>query len=291
MKIIELLKLRFGEQTLQQCDIMIKDIANSKRMNKLIHDENKGEEFEAIQSMIISHLFWPSFRNDSLILPPAIVELFDKFEEGYQNIKRDRKLEWIPFLGVVEIETELNGEQRSFSVNPLQATILYHFQDKSKRYLCCSFCFLFLINVIKGTWTLAELHEVMGISVNELKRRIMFWVGNGILQQEASDTFRVRQQNDGEIVDVTADIEDENVESSLTSAEAEKESMWFLCFNFINACLTNQGPMSIEKIHFMLSNLMREDYRATQAELRTFLESKIKEDLIEKEDNLYKSKE
>merc|ERR1711934_201043 len=86
-------------------------------------------------------------------------------------------------------------------------------------------------------------------------------------------------------------LEEEETESTLTSAADEKESMWALCFNFINACLTNQGPMGVEQIHFMLSSLIREDFRATQSELRSFLEQKVKDEQLEKEDNLFRSKD
>lgn len=269
MKIIELLKLRFGEQALQFCDIMLKDIATSKRMNKLIHDEN--EEIKQLQTMIISHLFWPSFRNDTLKLPPPILDLFQNFQTEYRNIKKDRKIDWIPFLGVVDLEIDFNGETKSFSVNPFQATILYYFQEKPE-------------------WNLHDLAEIMDVSFDNVKRKINFWVGHGIIQNDGKDIYRLLEQGEEKAVQHQP-ADDELGESSLTSADEAKDAMWFLCFNFINAFLTNQGAMGLDKIHFMLTSLMRDEYRATPVELRNFLNQKVKDDVIEFENNLYHSKD
>ena len=269
MRVIELLKVRFGEQSLQYCDIMIKDIASSKRMNKLVHDEKN--EISEYQALIISHLFWPSFRADSLKLPPEIQGGFDAYHKGFRNIKRDRKLQWLPFLGAVDLELEINGELKELTVNPLQATIIYYFQDQDE-------------------WNINDLGELMDVPSDILKRKIVFWVGQGVLQQISSDVYRLREEGD-ECGNEEILLEEEGNESSLTSADDERAEMWALCFNFINACLANHGSMGVDKIHFMLSSLMGDGYKATQAELRTFLEQKVKQDLLEKSDNLYSSKE
>jgi anaphase-promoting complex subunit 2 len=36
VRILELLKLRFGESNMQNCEVMLKDVANSKRINTAI---------------------------------------------------------------------------------------------------------------------------------------------------------------------------------------------------------------------------------------------------------------
>lgn len=62
------MKLRFGEQALQNCEIMIKDMADSKRVNALINPR-LDEDQRHFDAVIISYLFWPSFREEKLILP------------------------------------------------------------------------------------------------------------------------------------------------------------------------------------------------------------------------------
>jgi len=41
---LELLKLRFGDENLNHCDVMIKDVADSKRINARIMDDLKKDE-------------------------------------------------------------------------------------------------------------------------------------------------------------------------------------------------------------------------------------------------------
>jgi len=75
IKNIELLKLRFGENILQNCTVIVKDLRDSKRINKNIHAQfNKkfkekqkkpqkhGVEslsFDNINMTFISKGFWP----------------------------------------------------------------------------------------------------------------------------------------------------------------------------------------------------------------------------------------
>ena len=44
---LELLKLRFGEQQLHYCEVMLKDVADSKRINSHITDHLRKEELRA----------------------------------------------------------------------------------------------------------------------------------------------------------------------------------------------------------------------------------------------------
>lgn len=41
IRTIELLKIRFGETALQICDVMLKDMADSKRINDHVHGDIK----------------------------------------------------------------------------------------------------------------------------------------------------------------------------------------------------------------------------------------------------------
>lgn len=72
---MELLKLRFGEGNLHFCDVMIKDVADSRRINTLIQKQLKEEEQEEeveMNALILSHVFWPTFREEQLKVPEFI---------------------------------------------------------------------------------------------------------------------------------------------------------------------------------------------------------------------------
>lgn len=53
---IELMKIRFGEQSMQTCTIMMKDIYESKRVNTNIQSlDNRG----MLNALFLSKTFWP----------------------------------------------------------------------------------------------------------------------------------------------------------------------------------------------------------------------------------------
>ena len=71
-QLLELFKSRFGEDKLQACEVMLQDIANSRRLSKKIqgmpdfakragHLPEKANEFTA---QILSSFFWPEMRDD-----------------------------------------------------------------------------------------------------------------------------------------------------------------------------------------------------------------------------------
>jgi len=49
-------------------------------------------------------------------------------------LKPQRKLQWLPFLGNVSLTVELEDRTLTFNdLTPMQAIILYHFQDQGKK--------------------------------------------------------------------------------------------------------------------------------------------------------------
>lgn len=137
---LELLKLRFGESLLRKCEVMLKDITDSKRINAHIHGDKlravtAGEQQETpfnVATLILSSEFWPTFKNDALELPDDIQEVFKKFTAAYQLYKGNRTLVYRPFIGRVEIEVEIGNRTMNMTVSPVHAVIIYSFQEQSK---------------------------------------------------------------------------------------------------------------------------------------------------------------
>lgn len=89
---IELLKLKFGEDALANLDVMIKDMAESKRIDHLVHvqsgkrtnsdgDTNmegnsasSGKVEDVFHADVISKLFWPKYNVTTCRAPKAIEE-------------------------------------------------------------------------------------------------------------------------------------------------------------------------------------------------------------------------
>merc|ERR1712113_884968 len=86
---MELLKLRFGEQSMHNCDVMLRDLSESKRVNANVKHELPQED-NFVTATIISYLFWPQLTGEDLILPKRISDRLERFAEKYNKLKTPR---------------------------------------------------------------------------------------------------------------------------------------------------------------------------------------------------------
>ncbi len=73
MKFLELLKLKFGENSFHICEVMIHDMRESKRINNFCRSTENSEEF-SFDATIVSHLFWPGIKEEKFLVPKIIQE-------------------------------------------------------------------------------------------------------------------------------------------------------------------------------------------------------------------------
>lgn len=132
IRYLELLKLRFGDSQLHYCEVMLKDMADSKRINQHIkQDVRYFEEQFPVSAMIVSAQFWPPFKDEKLELHRKVMAQMALYTNGFEALKGNRTLIWKSHLGVVHLEIELPDRILNLSVSPVLATILMHFEDKS----------------------------------------------------------------------------------------------------------------------------------------------------------------
>ncbi|XP_044732752.1 anaphase-promoting complex subunit 2 isoform X2 [Chrysoperla carnea] len=135
IRYLELLKVRFGDSQLHYCEVMLKDICDSKRLNaNLQNDVNYMEESKGFPAtaLILSAQFWPPFKEETFELLPDVKKQFELYTKGFEALKGNRTLCWKPHLGFVELEIELENRTLNLTVSPMLATIIMHFQEKSK---------------------------------------------------------------------------------------------------------------------------------------------------------------
>jgi anaphase-promoting complex subunit 2 len=59
----------------------------------------------------------------------------ESYAKSYEKLKPARQLQWLPHLGSVDLDLEFSDNSiRSFSISPLQASIIMLFQQKGKLY-------------------------------------------------------------------------------------------------------------------------------------------------------------
>lgn len=176
---LELLKLRFGDASMRHCEIMMKDIDDSKRIVTNIHSTNP--ECENINASILSHIFWPTISSDATLQHHASIQsALDQFSTEYGQLKNPRRLVWYHSLGSVELELDAIDEQtgtimtRAITCSPLLATLVSYFEDQSE-------------------WTSDELAEKVGISSTLVEKRMQFWVHQNVIVSQKRKKDRVYQ--------------------------------------------------------------------------------------------------
>ncbi|OCT66856.1 anaphase-promoting complex subunit 2 [Xenopus laevis] len=262
---VELLKLRFGEAQMHYCEVMLKDMADSRRINTNIRDEEEKLPEEErppfnVVAVILSSEFWPALKEEKLELPDEIKEAMDIYTKKYEKLKAMRTLNWKHHLGLVVLDVELADRTLSFPVSPVHAAIILHFQNKSM-------------------WTLDELSEVLKVPVVSLKKKMTFWLQHGVLREDPPGTFTVIEEEQKDRAEKVVLIDsDEEGDSAMASQADQKEEEMQLFWTYIQAMLTNLESLPLERIHTMLKMFVMTGPVVTEIdiqELQSFLQKKV----------------
>ncbi|TIB40487.1 hypothetical protein E3P86_00658 [Wallemia ichthyophaga] len=162
---IEILKLKFGENTLHSCEVMLKDVADSKRI-----DQNIRSQIETlIRPIIVSRQFWPEIEDYSFKLTDKMKQFRESYEDAYALLKPDKRLHWIPQIGNISITIELEDRRLELDVTPFQAATIDLFGSNG------------------GRMTASDVEEALD-APNEVivQETLKFWVKKGVLKEEKS---------------------------------------------------------------------------------------------------------
>ena len=256
---------------------MIKDIDDSRKIDSLIQADvqyNSIKQHFSTSALILSAKFWPPFKEDwKLELPKPVEEQLDRFVKAFEFLKGSRTLCWKSHLGNVNLDIELKDKKINFNVTPIQATIIIHFQDKSE-------------------WSLDQLAEVMHVPSTVLRRKIGYWVSQGLLHEKEQDVFILQEELGGTSnnCDLVASemADDEEVESAMASASDQREEELQVFWSYIVGMLTNLDSLPLERIHQMLKMFASGVVECGLPELRLFLDKKVREHKLLFSGGLYK---
>ena len=291
---LELLKLRFGEMSMRQCEVMIKDVDNSKRTITSIHSmiqTNQGDDegkHVVVDAAIVSHIFWPALQKEPLKHHPRIQSELDEFSEEYGKLKNPRRLVWLNQLGNVDLELDVVEDgttvTRTFSCPPLLATLISHFADKE-------------------TWTAQDLSNETGIPEHVVQKKMLFWVHNRVVKfatgQDGDAYYELptmeawKEAEAGPDRAAAAAMHDEDGHDGLAvSRGAHEEEEVQVYESFITVMLTNR-QLPLDSIHTMLQMMVTSGsdhkYNKTPQQLSVFLQQLCKQEKIEcGPDGMYK---
>jgi anaphase-promoting complex subunit 2 len=207
IKNLELLKAKFGDNYLQNCQIIVKDIKDSKRINNNIHktydkefetmdieiSKKKGLSnapekpflrFDKLNAIFLSKGYWPiNYDYESFKMPQNLQAIFDQYSSKYSMTKAMRKLIWHHSLGWVDLELEFDNGSFPFKCLPTHAILISYFDEKCKQNL--HVIYILDLNTSKNSgMSLKELATHVGMSESMVRQLMSFWVHKGVVQEK-----------------------------------------------------------------------------------------------------------
>lgn len=172
---VELMKIKFGEDDLVDCQVMLRDVAQSKRTNALVN----GVSPVPLSTLLISRHFWPNFQTSrSPPIPPVLADALQKFSANFKTLRPSQRIEWRP-QGTVTIAVSTKctcpkscgSHQQEFKVSLMELSVLSAFEDGQKR-------------------TVEAVAQNLEISGEEGKRLVGLWATRGVLREVDVNTYQ-----------------------------------------------------------------------------------------------------
>ncbi|KIW73547.1 hypothetical protein PV04_01654 [Phialophora macrospora] len=295
ISVLEHLKIRFGDSALQGCEVMLRDVLDSRKVDNAIRRDlekegsrermNKKDGGIELHAKILSRLFWPSMLEQSFNVPLEVLERQKSYEMGFGALKQSRKLTWLNAIGQVEVELELEDRSLREEVLPWQAAVIHAFQDNDPAGANQP--------VSKS---LSQLASELAMSPNLARSACIFWVSKRILHETTANTFAVLERlpsgTDGDTDmanDSSADTQANTAAAAEAAAlaaakeaeEAERKQKMAMYHQFVVSMLTNQGSMPLARIAMMLGIVVPGGFPFSNEELKDFLAGLVKEGVLE----------
>lgn len=199
--------------------------------------------------------------------------MLDTYAHKYHSVKAPRVLQWKPNLGTVSLDLIIGDRQMEFNVSPFHASVLLHLQQRQE-------------------WTPAELSHTLGVSPDALRRKLVFWIQQGVVSEiHRADGMVLIRRNDqlqspaGLPGDAEAGME---VDEGVTGMDMVQQEMAKL-EPYIVGMLTNFDSLPLERIHNMLKMFVSDPpYDRPLDELAAYMGKLVAEDKVVLEGGVYK---
>ena len=263
---IELLKRRFGDSSTQNCDVMLKDMLDSKRQDSTIRDMARSAaplaftQLPPLHAKVLSHLFWPDLKQEEFRIPRGVELAMKLYQEGFERFKKKRKLEWYIALGTVSLEIEL--EDRVIVIpdaSPAQAVVIDAFGDNES------------LDDEPKTMALEQLEQELNMPYSLLRPALTFWVEKNVLREDPPRMFTVIENLKNEPDAASPNNQAYYAAENLDVIDEEKAKERQIVEQFVIGMLTNGGTMNADRIRMMLGMLVPGGFRWSTEELGEFL--------------------
>ncbi|WYZ34455.1 hypothetical protein EsH8_I_000731 [Colletotrichum jinshuiense] len=292
IRVLNLLKKRFGDNALQNCDVMIKDIQDSKRVDSIISKNirtgyiggpvRRSKDLPSYHTKILSRLFWPSMDREHFILPRPVAEVQGQYDGEFEHLKSSRKLTWLNNLGNATVNLELEDRTVEKECKTYEAVVIYAFQEGDESYA----------GPLPVRRTVDQLEETLQMDDDLIRSALSFWASQRVLREIEPGTFVVIEKLDdddngadpagpaqaGSLAPESGDLSPKKP-GALDAKEKERRQVYW---QFIVGMLTNSSPaMPLGQIAMMMKMLIADGFPWSNEELQEFLAEKMAEDELE----------
>ncbi|KAL5614880.1 hypothetical protein BROUX41_004960 [Berkeleyomyces rouxiae] len=284
-KVLNLLKKRYGDTALQHCDVMLRDMIESKKLDDSVidaissasatHDENSLPQCSA---KILSRLYWPNIEREHLLIPECVTKAQKQYSENYSRIKTSRKLTWLDHMGTATVELELESRTVKVDCKTYMASVIYAFGDDAQedgngRDGC------------PMQLTVDDLEIKLQMDTDYIEEALAFWVKHKVLYQVSEGTYAVLERGDENTdpqakehasetgADVAVTDGGNSGNKKPAAANREKGPMYW---QFIVGMLTNSPTaMPLSRMVMMLRMLVPGGFAWTDEEFQEFMAEKV----------------
>ncbi|KAK4103101.1 hypothetical protein N658DRAFT_421889 [Parathielavia hyrcaniae] len=316
LRVLRLLKRRFGEASLQGVDVMVRDVVESRRLDARIQLRRGGEAAAGVDGLggveyhaqILSRLFWPGLDREHFLLPEVVVEQQRVYEAGYERLKSRRKLTWLNQMGRARVELELGDRRVEVDCSTVEATVIYAFQpsegggsggDEAED----------APPVVVVRKSVDELYAQLQMDEDLIAAALQFWASRGVLRRVAGapNTYAVAETVDERNAAATSGAtaaaagvqsdsadqpkEEEELEPAAAAAAeaaakpavlAKDRERREIYWRYIQGMLTNaSASMPLAQMAMMMKMLIADGFPWSNEELQDFLGEKVLEGEME----------
>jgi anaphase-promoting complex subunit 2 len=275
IQLLEMFKVRFGDEKLQACEVMLQDIANSRRLNRKIHDMpefrqgmlDDGQDMD-LTTQVISAYFWPELRDDEFAVPGPVQHLQKLYEQGFESQHNLMKLKWLSSLGRATVELELSDRVVTENVPTWVASVVYAFHSED--------------GAPPPTKTIDQLADGLSMEDGLVRNGIAFWVGKRVLEEMEGGSYRVIESlsSESEARPAGRVMMMEEEVSAVKSTQDLLEENVVMYRGFVKGMLMNQGSMPLNRILNMLKIALPGGFPFSESDLKGILEAMVNEGLL-----------
>ena len=292
VRTVELLKLRFGEELLQDCEIIIKDLNDSIRLEAPLKEslQQAGGGPQPLTTLIVSANFWPPSSDAAqLKVPSGVAAAMDVVERKFGELKAPRKLRWRPWQGMVEVQlSDSAGTARRLRVKPVDAAILHCFHSEGPAS-----------DGSEIALTAEVVADRVGVTPGVASSVMSRWVSMGVLEPRSSDGGAgralfgpVARFPVGSSLRRAQQIQEglaQEEEHELAKAQTKETPDYEVYEKFVVGMLTNFPALPAERIHNMLKMFVTQPaYDKSLSELVDMLNAMVAHDRLDCADGQYK---